>query len=104
MVMNYRAVEAWEREIDACCCLGYVDIFLLGFVDGRLGTIAENGEIGHGVNWRPRLIKQRFLAFFRIWARTVRQIPTRYAPVRHFVLKARQARPKTTFDLHVLSI
>ena len=33
-----------------------------------------------------RLIKQRFLAFFRIWARTVRQIPTRYAPVRHFVL------------------
>ena len=33
-----------------------------------------------------RLIKQRFLAFFRIWARTVRQIPTRYAPVRHFVI------------------
>jgi hypothetical protein len=36
-----------------------------------------------------RLIKQRFLAFFsQDLARTVRQIPTRYAPVRHFVLNS----------------
>ena len=60
-------------------------------------------------------------------ARTVRQIPTRYAPVSHFVLKKNRepeynnhimytelvsegayflspSSPKTTFDLHVLSI
>ncbi|KAL4553913.1 hypothetical protein LXL04_040018 [Taraxacum kok-saghyz] len=35
-----------------------------------------------------RLIKQRFLAFLQDLARTVRQIPTRYAPVRHFVLNS----------------
>ena len=44
-----------------------------------------------------RLIKQRFLAFFRIWARTVRQIPTRYAPVRHFVLNCSHLLGETSY-------
>lgn len=75
------------------------------------------------------LIKQRFVSFIQDLARTVRQIPTPYAPVRHFVLNYSQpggtipelgetislgmgapfpsihsSSPKTTFDLHVLSI
>ena len=36
------------------------------------------------------LIKQRFVSFLQDLARTVRQIPTPYAPVRHFVLNYSQ--------------
>jgi hypothetical protein len=36
------------------------------------------------------LIKQRFVSFLQDLARTVRRIPTPYAPVRHFVLNDSQ--------------
>ena len=47
-------------------------------------------------------IEAFLLSFLWDSAQTVWQIPTRYAPVRHFVFN--RGRPKTTFDLHVLSI
>ncbi|KAH0680442.1 hypothetical protein KY284_021527 [Solanum tuberosum] len=44
-----------------------------------------------------RLIKQRFFSFLQDLARTIRQIPTRYALVRHFVLNSSHLLDETSY-------